>query len=567
MTIPQGYSRRLVGPNLFFTDTGAVLDIPLQDNRQALIEIWYLEMARLLPGLKLEASKLRHMSYSNGIRLAMSAPPDILMAACDVIDFSWASACRYFETGMGLSIEQAIATLSPVIESEQSLVYRQLYDEAKKRGLNVFRKDKEAVIGSGTGLMLTALDRLNFDTLNWDEIYDIPAVIITGTNGKTTTVRLTHHICTIAGFKSGYASTDWVEIGDEIIDYGDYSGPTGHQFVLSHPEVEVAILESARGGLLKRGLIETFVSAAAVTNISADHLGEDGVDSLEHLYEAKRVVYRASAKKGASVINVDDPHLIAELTEVHNKRILVSQRFDINTLKGYMKKGDVAFCIEKTWLCYYDGHDSKSFVALNDIPITAAGHARHNIENALIASALAFVIGVSLEKIAEALQSFGLSEKDNLGRSNVFSLKTGGTVIVDFAHNPASMEAILHMAQHWRGDEGRSFLMMGTTGDRRNLIKPINEIIMRYDPDVLIVKEISRYLRGADPGQLPAEIISDITARGYDRQKIRQVDDELAGLLFVLERIGDGDVAVLCCHEDIEKIAHRLSVLCNQEKD
>ena len=148
---------------------------------------------------------------------------------------------------------------------KKSLAYRDLYALAQKHKVNIFRDKEVAFLGSGKGCYRVCLSS-DITQIPWQDIYDTPIALVTGTNGKTTTVRLSYYICQQAGLYAGYASTDWVVINDEIVDAGDYSGLTGHQLVLTKNQVQVAPLESARGGLLKRGLAETQVKVASVTN-------------------------------------------------------------------------------------------------------------------------------------------------------------------------------------------------------------------------------------------------------------------------------------------------------------
>ena len=213
--IPEGYSRRLVGSNLFFKETGTLLDVPLVENRDELTKLFYQEANRILLALDWQDIKITHKFFNNGVRFAMTAPVDITMPACDVIDFIWLSTREGFEIEVFKIIEEAKHI--PLIDEEKNLTYRKLYELTKYKGFNAFRDKNKAFISSSKGCYEFDLDNDSIDNIPWQDIYDIPAVIVTGKNGKTTTIRLTDYICRVTGKLIGYSSTDWVKVNDELI--------------------------------------------------------------------------------------------------------------------------------------------------------------------------------------------------------------------------------------------------------------------------------------------------------------------------------------------------------------
>ncbi len=557
-TIDVGYSRRLVGPNLFFNDTGTVLDVEVTTDQDKLVILWQDEVKRIMPvfsSLWFDY-KVAYKVYQSGIRLALSAPSDILLAACDVIDFIWSSAIDRFYGGVGKTLHEATESLLPAIQKESNIFYRDLYQKATSLQLNVFREEDVAYIGSGIGRYKVDLNHEGVASIPWQDVFDIPQVIVTGTNGKTTTVRLTHFICQSTGKLTGYASTDWVMIGHDIVDHGDYSGPTGHQFVLTNPKVELAVLESARGGLLKRGLVERHVSAACVTNISADHMSEDGVETLEDLLEAKSIVYQALGEDGYAIINLDDPFLSRKAKTHIGKKIFISHSVLSASAKKLLSSNDHAFFVEGGFFCYQNQTEKKTLIAVQDVPITMKGFAKHNIENALNAMALSFSLGCEFSEITRALMQFENSADLNLGRGNLYQLQSGAKAIVDFAHNPASMEAILSLAKCYMTSSSKLYLMIGTTGNRLNLIDDVSKVICEYQPNKIYIKELKDYLRGAELGEIPQKISNSLVAHGVNNANIQFVDNELAGAEIVLAALCENDVAVLCCHDNIEAVIH-----------
>ncbi|QLE79865.1 Mur ligase [Francisella sp. Scap27] len=558
--IPEGYSRRLVGPNLFFKETGTVLDIPLIDDREKLTKLFNQEAYRILPELGWTEIKLEHKFFNNGVRFAMTAPVDITMPACDVIDFIWASVRQFVEEGSYKTIEEAKSELMDFINEDQNLKYRKLHELAKSKGFNAFRDKDTAFVGSGTGCYEFDLINDEIDNIDWSKVYDIPAVIVTGTNGKTTTVRLTDYICRYAGKLTGYTSTDWVKVNNELVDEGDYSGPTGHQFVLTNKDVEIALLESARGGLLKRGLIESYVNAAAVTNVSADHLGEDGIETVAELAEAKSIVFRTVGENSHAVINLDNSYMKTKFDELNCRKIVVTQNPQDHDMDYYLANSDYASVVENGEFIWIEKGVKKSLLKVVDAPLTVKGFAKHNIENALVAIALSFKLGISFESISNALKSYENDPKENRGRANVFEWDNK-VAVVDYAHNEAGMESLLSMMKAY-DKGGKTYLMIGTTGDRRYLISPINDIIMKHDVDFIVLKETASYLRGAEPLELPFLTKKDLEKKGFDLANTYISCGELEGVEYIVERLQDNDVAILCCQAEVEVVIDYFEKLC-----
>ncbi|MFT6834327.1 MAG: cyanophycin synthetase [Francisellaceae bacterium] len=555
MSLPEGYSRRLVGPNLFFIESGTVLDIPLEHDKQKLVELWQAEAERILPELRFDVIKLDYKIYNNGIRLALVAPFDITMASCDVIDFIWASACQIFEEGAAKSIDEAKNMLIPIIESEENLKLREIHKLALSKGLNIFYDEGLVTIGSGKKSFQFNVDDLDINQIPWATISDIPIVLVTGTNGKTTTVRMTSFICQESKKVVGYCSTDWVMIDGKIVDRGDFSGPTGNKFVLTNPDVDVAVLEVARGGLLKRGLANTHVTAAAVTNISPDHLGEDGVETLADLAEAKGIVYSAVESKGHAVINLDDPNMLARISQIKGEKVFVSQKLSEDELQPYIDGADYV-CFVKNSAFYFKSKNIEHKIAeLKDVPITVNGFAKHNVENTLVAICLSYELGCDLDQISNALKIYQNSDKENLGRANVFKVQ-GATVILDFAHNAAGIKAIFEMAQGYEGKE--ITILFGQTGDRKFSIHDMCEIIEQYKPKQVLVKDTEIYLRGAEKGEVPALIESSLLLHGYPKANIKHFAIENDAVDYALDNLKSSETYILCCHEKVEEVIEKI---------
>lgn len=486
----------------------------------------------------------------------MTAPIDITMPACDVIDFIWLSTREGFETGVFKTIEETKHKLIPLIDEDKNLTYRKLYELAKSKGFKAFRDKNKAFIGSGKGCYEFDLNNDSIDNIQWHDIYDIPVVIVTGTNGKTTTIRLTDYICRVAGKLTGYTSTDCVKVNDELIDEGDYSGPTGHQFVLTNKKVEVALLESARGGLLKRGLIETYVNAAAVTNVSADHLGEDGIDTVAELAEAKSIVFCALGEGSHAVINLDNSYMKQSFDKFNCAKIIVTQNPQQHDMDYFLSKADYACIVEDGNFVWVEANYKKVILPIVEVPLTVKGFAKHNIENAMIAIALSFKLGISFDVIKKALKSYLNDTKVNMGRVNIFEWDNK-VAVLDYAHNEAGIEALLNMVKAY-DKGGKKYLMIGTTGDRKYLISGINNIVLKHNLDFIVIKETEKYLRGAKPLELPLLIRKDLADKGYDIYKTHISYSELEGVKYLVEKLESNDMAIFCCQAELEKVANYL---------
>lgn len=559
--LPEGRSTRLFGANLFFDEPGSVLDVPVSDHQDELVKLWFLELHRVLPVIGWESDyKTGSKTYSKGIRFAVSAHFDLLWAATDLVEYIWLSVRHKFDFGEFLSLEKAKSHMLPIIDKYTNLVYRKVYAEAHRRKLNVFEDGASVAIGSGKYSYIVALEQLSYDDIPWDSIREVPAVLVTGTNGKTTTVRLTRFICKTANKIVGYCSSDWIMIGDEIIEKGDLSGPSGNQGVMMNQNVEVAVLEVARGGLLRRGILTNFVCAATVTNVSEDHMNEDGVDTLEELAQAKALVYKAVAADGYAVINLDDELMRKNSKILTVKKIYITK--DINNPNYASYLADATYvCYTKNGAFYWRDKENDQLVStFVDTPITVNGHALHNVENALHSIALSFTLGNSIEHIGKALRQYENTAENNQGRANVFKYN-GGKIIVDFAHNAAGFEAMINLVRSYVADGGRLGVLLGNTGNRMNLTDKITDAVIKGKPDFVVIKELTTYLRGTEPGELVRKMQEMLIAKGMDGKHIQQVDNEFDALDVVLSFVKDGDAFLFITHESTAEIIEKLKTV------
>jgi cyanophycin synthetase len=292
----------------------------------------------------------------------------------------------------------------------------------------------------------------------------VPIVSITGTNGKTTTTRLIAHIFKQTGQVIGYTTTDGIYIGENLVESGDTTGPQSAQVILQDPTVEVAILETARGGMLRSGLAFTACDVGVVLNVAADHLGIGDIETVEDLAHLKSIVAETTRPSGYAVLNADDPLVAAMAQRVKGQVAYFSMDPHNELLRKHTQQGGLAAIYEHGYLSILKGDWLLRIEQAEKVPLTMGGLAPFQIANALAASLAAFAQGVSIEHIRQALHSFQSGAQQTPGRMNLFNLGRFHA-LVDYAHNPASYEALGGFVKNW---PGRCIGVVGGPGDRRD---------------------------------------------------------------------------------------------------
>ncbi|HEY9894073.1 MAG TPA: cyanophycin synthetase [Candidatus Sericytochromatia bacterium] len=292
----------------------------------------------------------------------------------------------------------------------------------------------------------------------------VPIIALTGTNGKTTTTRLTAHIFKQTGQVVGYTTTDGTYIGDYLVEPGDNTGPQSAQLILQDPTVEVAVLESARGGILRSGLAFTACDVGVVLNVAADHLGLGDINSIEQMAQVKGVVAETVIPGGYVVLNADDPLVAAMADRVKGQIAYFSMNPDNPLLRSHTQQGGLAAVYENGYLSILKGDWTLRIEQAVNVPLTLAGRAPFMIANALAASLAAFAQGVRIEDIREALMTFQASTEQTPGRMNLVNLGRYHA-LVDYAHNAHSYEALGGFVKNWPGER---IGVVGGPGDRRN---------------------------------------------------------------------------------------------------
>ncbi len=380
----------------------------------------------------------------------------------------------------------------------------------------------------------------------------VPVVAVTGTNGKTTTSRMIAHLGRCDGRLVGWSNTDGIYIDGELVEAGDYSGPSGAGRVLAHDEVQLAVTETARGGILLKGIGLTRNDVSVVTNVSADHLGQQGIDTVDQLAEVKAVVPRITRKDGWAVLNADDPRVFAMRSVIKARPWVFSRDPDSPAVREVLGHGGRATTVIDGWISVLTpAGDPDPLVELVDVPMTLAGLSRFNVENALAAASAGLAVGIPRDTVVEGLRTFLPDAEHNPGRMNVFSVGEV-TVVVDLAHNEAGLEALLEVMDGVRRPGARLLLGLGAVGDRQDdLIEKLGEIGAR-DSDLMVIAHKQRYLRGREAAELEALVRAGAERVGVTG--VQALPTEVSGLAALVERAEPGDVVGLMCHAEREEV-------------
>ncbi|MEB3886465.1 cyanophycin synthetase [Lyngbya sp. CCY1209] len=372
----------------------------------------------------------------------------------------------------------------------------------------------------------------------------VPILAVTGTNGKTTTTRLLAHIMKQTGQVVGYTTTDGTYIGDYMAEPGDNTGPQSAHLILRDPTVEVAVLESARGGILRSGLGFDTCDIGVVLNVAADHLGLGDIDTIEQMAKVKSVVAEAVMPSGYAVLNADDPLVAGMAERVKAQVAYFSMNPDNEIVLRHAEAGGLAAVYENGYLSILKGDWTLRIEQAVNVPLTMGGRAPFMIANALAACLAAFAQGVKIEHIRSALASFVASADQTPGRMNLFNMGEYHA-LVDYAHNPASYEALAGFVNNW---PGQRIGVVGGPGDRRDedfvtlgrlSAKMFDEIIIKEDDD-------NRGRTRGDAANLITKGIEEVIGRVPDpRVKYETILDEQEAIQTGLDRAPAGGLVVI----------------------
>ncbi|GAA1156467.1 tetratricopeptide repeat protein [Ornithinicoccus hortensis] len=529
--------RLLEGPNLYFPrpTVKVSIDIPgyqsaSQGQMQDLAD--RLGLRRVAPGkphteqrhrflVRLVSTVVRRIAEASGTRLGVRGRPTSDLDSI-VVAFPWRHRGRAL--AMGESLQPALTELLAGADPAGPLA-----------------EAASAVTGAEPGDRPTLVRPR------------IPVVSVTGTNGKTSTTRLLAHMSMTCGNRTGWSSTEGVFIqGDQVVA-GDYSGPSGGRHVLADRSVQVGILETARGGLLLKGMGVAHNNVSVVTNVTADHLGTQGIDTVDQLAEVKSIITRVTRKDGWVVLNGDDPRVRSMAASASGRIWMFSLHPDSPALRETLDKcGRGITVLEDAIVILRRDADPDRLIRVLDVPMTLSGLSQHNIANALAATAAALALGLPREGVVEGLRTFTPDLQHNPGRMNVWTIPVpgggSGTVIVDLAHNEAGLEALCDVAEGLRPPGARIHLGLGGVGDRTDeILGGLGEIAGRRADRVQITHK-GHYLRGRSVEDLEEQFVRGLANVGAVASGSSPT--EVEGLAAMVDSMTDGDVVCLMCHAE-----------------
>jgi cyanophycin synthetase len=372
----------------------------------------------------------------------------------------------------------------------------------------------------------------------------IPIIAVTGTNGKTTTTRLTAHIVKTAGYKVGYTTSDGVYIQNQLMMKGDCTGPVSSNFVLKDPTVDFAVLECARGGILKSGLAFQHCDVAVVTNISADHIGLGGIESMEQMSKVKAVVPQTVFPHGYAILNADDDLVFNMSKDLKCNIAYFSMDENNPRIIAHCKKGGYASVFENGYITIMKGTWKIRVIKVTEVPLTYGGKAVHNIMNCLPAVLSAyFWRNIGIEDIKLALQTFIPSVAHTPGRLNLFQFKNF-KFLVDFAHNPAGLELLCDFVNKLEGSPKVGII--SGTGDRRDDdIKELGRISGRHFDEIIIRQD--KHLRGRSAEEMVNLLVEGIKETQQKEIPLTIIYNEKEAIMYAYNTAKPGSLVTIMC--------------------
>ncbi len=525
----------------------------------ALLAAWEQRVARARAALGWPDAALLARRHAAGAALALAAPLDQLLCATEVDEWSLLAALRALGRAADVPVfhapghpatwdeDSALHTLGAFAAAERDPARVALVAAAAARGLTVLIDEESLSIGVGGGSKTWPIDALpEAAEVDWSMLRDAPIALVTGSNGKTTTTRLIASCTRAQGWHTAYTCTDGVYVDNAARAVGDYSGPAGARVALRAADAELAVLETARGGILRRGLAVQHARVAVVTNISDDHFGEYGVHSLQDLADVKLTVARALGAGGLLVLNADDPVLSARAAGLTVAKAWFALDADVPPLGAHRAAGGLTCGLRAGHLWLEQGTSASDLGAVEAMPLSCAGSARYNLANLAAAALVAQALGVAVETIREVFARFGSARGDNPGRLQRWRIG-GVSILVDYAHNPEGLRGLLEVAEGLC--QGRLGLLLGQAGNREDAaIRELAALAASYRPQRIVLKDLGGYLRGRAPGEVPALLRAELAQRGLGPERVSERLDEYAAVRELLCWAQPGDVLALPVH-------------------
>ena len=383
-------------------------------------------------------------------------------------------------------------------------------------------------------------------------VSDVPIVAVTGTNGKTTTVRMIAHLLKGVGHSVGMTTTDGIYLRDRLIVSGDMSGPHSARVVLRDPMVDCAVLETARGGILREGLGYKMADVGVVLNVQADHLGLKGIHTIEDLAKVKSVVAEMVREGGVTVLNADDEQCVNMAQYCRKQIIYFSLRPSNPVVQEHIENEHTAVVYDRGYITIASGEMAIPVARAVEMPLTMEDRALFNIQNALAATAVAHAMALKIEEIRHGLVSFFPSPSQTPGRTNFFTIKDV-EVMLDYAHNPSAYQSILDLVK--RMGHKRRIVVFDMVGDRRDEdIHDMCRMIARHCDHAVVYEDVD--LRGRKEGELMALSEQAMIGAGFDAQRIDKISKETEAIDHALSIAGKGDLVCIMSGRVEQVIQH-----------
>jgi cyanophycin synthetase len=371
--------------------------------------------------------------------------------------------------------------------------------------------------------------------------HDIPIISVTGTNGKTTTVRMIANMMTQVGYNVGMTTTDGIYSRGRLVASGDMSGPYSAKVVLRDPMVDCAVLETARGGILREGLGYNMADVGVVLNVQPDHLGLKGIHTIEDLAKVKSVVAEMVRRGGVTVLNADDDQCRGMAQYCREKIVYFSLRPSSPTVRSHVENDRSAVVYDRGYITIVRGDRITPVARAADLPITLEGRATFNVQNALAAAAVGHALGLTIDQIRLGLTSFFPSPSQTPGRMNFFSVK-GFEVMLDYAHNPPAYRNIVDLVKNL-GHERRIFVF-DVVGDRRDEdIAEVCRLIATVCQQAIVYED--KQLRGRAPGELMDLVEKALVNAGLSARSVEKIADETEAIAEALATAQKGDLVCI----------------------
>ena len=523
--------------------------------------------------------------HAGGASLALAAPLDQLYTATEVNEWALCAALVARDPARWSHLEAALAAaaledasdpatvIAPVLEERAALErlarlaaaearpdLMQLIAGAAAHSLPYVLDDSLLTLGAGAGGRDFELGALPAAAaFDWRALGDVPTAVVTGSNGKTTSVRVLAACADRHGWPAAYCCTDGIFLGGTALESGDYSGPLGARRVLRERRAHCALIETARGGILRRGIAVSHAHVALVTNVSPDHFGEYGIDDLDALADVKLSVAGVLGPAGLLVLNAADSRLVERAPRLAARLRCTLGWFapdaDAPLLGAHRGRGGATCGVRGGRLMLHFAGVEHDLGAAADMPLTVGGSATYNVANLAGAALAAAGLGVAPAAIAAVYARFGASATDNFGRLMRFE-RDGVQILVDYAHNVEGLRGLLTVAEQLRADGGRLGTLLGHAGNRQDAeIEALARVAAQFHPQLVVVKENEAHLRGRPPGEIPRILHAALRAAGLPEAALPIRPSELEAVQCALAWARRGDVLALPVHSAAARAA------------